>query len=77
MKRKLIKFSNYSFCITLPKKAVETLGWKKGENVEVVFNSRSKNIVVSKDTEITKETAKPKEKNTKKQDIKPIPKLRW
>ena len=77
MKRRLIKFSNYSFCITLPKKAVDTLGWKKGENVEVVFNSRSKNIVVSKDKEPAPKTPASKEKNTPKQDIKPIPKLRW
>lgn len=77
MKRRLIKFSNYSFCITLPKKAVDALGWKKGENVEVVFNSRSKNIVVSKDKEPVKGTPVTKGKNTPKQDIKPIPKLRW
>lgn len=79
MKRRLIKFSNYSFCITLPKKAVAALGWEKGENVEVVFNSRSKNIVVSKDTAAPEDIpkAKTKEKNTQKQEIKPIPKLRW
>lgn len=76
MKRRLIKFSNYSFCITLPKKAVAALGWEKGENIEVVFNSRNKTIVVSKDNEPVN-VKKGKEQSTKKEDIQPIPKLRW
>lgn len=72
MKRHLIKFSNYSFCITLPKKAIETLGWTKGEEVEVEFDARKKRITVAKGTsESTKKDSKPAT------DIKPIPKLRW
>ena len=76
MKRRLIKFSNYSFCITLPKKALATLGWEKGENVEVVFDSRKKTIVVSKDNEPVR-GKKIEKKVSKKEEIKPIPKLRW
>ena len=72
MKRHLIKFSNYSFCITLPKKAIDALGWKKGEEIDVNFDARKKQITVIKgDNE-------PATKNTKTpSDIKPIPKLRW
>lgn len=72
MKRHLIKFSNYSFCITLPKKAIDTLGWQKGEEIEVEFDARKKRITVSKGT------GEPSKKETKTAaDIKPIPKLRW
>lgn len=72
MKRHLIKFSNYSFCITLPKKAIETLGWKKGEEIEVEFDARKKRITVIKgDTQDAPKATKPSA------DIKPIPKLRW
>lgn len=76
MKRKLIKFSNYSFCITLPKKAVEALGWTKGEEVEVNFESRSKRIIVNKNskTQIQKIS---QQKSTDSEEIQPIPKLRW
>lgn len=74
MKRKLIKFSNYSFCITLPKKAVETLGWTKGEEVEVNFESRAKRIIVKKNNQ---PVAKNPGKTQKESGIKPIPKLRW
>jgi len=69
MKRRLIKFSNYSFCITLPKKAVEQLGWGKGEVVDVNFDPKTRRITVGK--------KKVSAKSTEPSDIKPIPKLRW
>ncbi|OIP07060.1 hypothetical protein AUK41_00745 [Candidatus Berkelbacteria bacterium CG2_30_43_20] len=72
MKRHLIKFSNYSFCITLPKKAIDALGWKKGEELEVEFDARKKRIsVVKGESDSATKTTKPSA------DIKPIPKLRW
>jgi bifunctional DNA-binding transcriptional regulator/antitoxin component of YhaV-PrlF toxin-antitoxin module len=83
MKRKLIKFSNYSFCITLPKKAVEQLGWGKGEEVDVTFDSKKRRILVNKsstiadkDKNMSASKKTPKESSTK-DDIQPIPKLRW
>lgn len=76
MKRKLIKFSNYSFCITLPKKAVEALGWTKGEEVEVNFESRLKRIIVNKNSK-TQVQKKSQQKSSDSEEIQPIPKLRW
>lgn len=35
VKRRLISFSNYSTCLTLPKKALEKLGWRRGELISV------------------------------------------
>lgn len=90
MKRKLIKFSNYSFCLTLPKFAVERLGWKKGEEVEVEFDEGTEIIKIFKATKSSREMAKsetkqekPAKETTKPEainvepEIQPIPKLRW
>lgn len=86
-KRKLIKFSNYSFCITLPKEAVDVMGWKKGETLQVTFDDRAGKIVVSKGK--NKSQSQPAESMAKpipinngangsiSGDIQPIPKLRW
>lgn len=82
MKRRLIKFSNYSFCITLPKKAVGVLGWGKGDEIEVAFDAKKKKITISKGGETknnpnskTKSSARGQSKT--KDGIQPIPKLRW
>ncbi|MBI3260827.1 hypothetical protein HYZ64_00435 [Candidatus Berkelbacteria bacterium] len=91
MKRKLIKFSNYSFCLTLPKFAVERMGWKKGEEVEVEFDEGTEIIKIFKAAKSSNKAAKSEPKQEKpakemkeqpKQDmvepeIQPIPKLRW
>jgi len=93
MKRKLIKFSNYSFCLTLPKFAIERLGWKKGEEVEVEFDEGTEVIKVYKMSKREKrdeqdkrekqvKAAKSNKEEAKKEDaiepeIQPIPKLRW
>lgn len=45
-KRKLIKFSNYSLCITLPKWVVNNFKWKKGDIVNVKIDSESAKIIV-------------------------------
>lgn len=47
-KRKLIKFSNYSFCLTLPKAAIDQLGWGKGDEVTVFFDEDRQLITISK-----------------------------
>lgn len=79
-KRKLIKFSNYSFCITLPKEAIDKMGWKKGDTVAVVFDDGDGTILVSKNKKGAKNNGKSNNKQaakTQNEDIQPIPKLRW
>lgn len=47
-KRKLIKFSNYSLCITLPKWIVRKLNWQAGEDINVFVDEKAQRIIVSK-----------------------------
>lgn len=75
-KRKIIKFSNYSLCITLPKKAVEALGWEKGQEVSVNFDSKAKKINIFKPRHSQNASAKTKVKKTGAK-VKSIPRLRW
>lgn len=63
-KRKLIKFSNYSLCVTLPKWVVKSLNWKKGDVVNmdvdavvgkiIITKGKSKSIYNSKENKINK-----------------------
>ena len=46
-KRKLIKFSNYSLCVTLPKSVIRRLNWKKGDLVNLEIDSDSGKIIIS------------------------------
>ena len=73
-KRKLIKFSNYSFCITLPKSAIDHLGWKKGDTVNVTFDEKAKKITVTKSKVISKSI---RAKGAVKEGLKEVPELRW
>lgn len=86
MKRRLIKFSNYSFCITLPKQAVDSFGWKKGEELDVDFDGSTGRMVVTKpkNNKFTKPNKIDKKKTTKSTQteksaskVKPIPALKW
>lgn len=65
-KRKLIKFSNYSLCVTLPKSVVTKLKWKKGDIVRVLIDEKARKITFSEDNS-SKEISKAKENNPKKQ----------
>lgn len=47
-KRKLIKFSNYSLCVTLPKSVITKLKWVKGDIVSMRVSENTKEIVISK-----------------------------
>jgi len=47
-KRKLIKFSNYSLCITVPKKMTDKLGWEKGDLLNLFFSEDDKTIKLAK-----------------------------
>jgi bifunctional DNA-binding transcriptional regulator/antitoxin component of YhaV-PrlF toxin-antitoxin module len=76
-KRKIIKFSNYSFCITLPKKAIEALGWKKGQEVSVNFDPKSKKISIFRSRKADTIPKSPSRKTRKAEKVQPIPRLRW
>lgn len=44
--RKIIKFSNYSSCLTLPKEAVQELGWDVGTDLEVRLDAKKARLIV-------------------------------
>ena len=46
--RKLIKFSNYSLCVTLPKWLIKKLNWQKGDTVKVVVDEANAEIKIKK-----------------------------
>lgn len=78
-KRRLIKFSNYSMCVTLPKWVIDQLEWKKGDQLTLVTDVKQGKITLFKEeptqTDSTQEV-KPG-KPTPKGDTQPMPKLRW
>jgi len=83
-KRKIIKFSNYSFCVTLPKKAVDKLGWGKGDDVSVNFDEKTKRINIFKSRgektatpPVSKIAKSAGNKSKTKTATKSIPRLRW
>lgn len=47
-KRKLIKFSNYSLCVTLPKWIIKDLKWRKGDMVNMEVDEKVGTILISK-----------------------------
>lgn len=54
VRRKLISFSNYSTCITLPKQALEQLGWQKGSVIDIEVDYPNKSMTLTKkDSEIS------------------------
>jgi len=67
-KRKLIKFSNYSLCVTLPKWVIKNLNWKKGDLVDMEVDSESGTILIS----CGKKKSKPQKAGDKNSD-----QLRW
>lgn len=67
-KRKLIKFSNYSLCVTLPKWVTNELNWRKGEIVRIKLDESKKQLLITKDGKISKGKVEEKKKETK---------LRW
>jgi len=72
-KRKLIKFSNYSLCVTLPKWVVRNLKWKKGDVVDMQVDDKNGKIIISSDKKIiAKKNSPDKNKRSKKTNN-----LRW
>jgi antitoxin component of MazEF toxin-antitoxin module len=64
--RKLIKFSNYSLCVTLPKSVITNLKWKKGDIVKMRVNEASEEIVISKNRKTDKTTGINNSKSARK-----------
>jgi len=50
-KRKIIKFSNYSLCVTLPKKIVDEMSLSKGDLVEISIDKNKNGIIIKKNQE--------------------------
>ncbi len=64
-KRKLIKFSNYSLCVTLPKWAIKELKWGKGDLVNMNIDTKAETILISKNKQVKKEKEGKKGKRKK------------
>ena len=56
--RKLIKFSNYSLCITLPKWVIKKLNWEKGDEIFLSVNEELGEILIKKQKSSYKKTEK-------------------
>lgn len=75
-KRRLIKFSNYSMCVTLPKWVIDQLEWKKGDQLTLVTDVKHGKITLYRDPE--QPASAESKSTTESSDIKsPAPKLRW
>ncbi|MDO8513894.1 MAG: hypothetical protein Q7S37_05320 [bacterium] len=47
--RQLIKFSNYSLCITLPKEYVDNLDWHQGDRIIFELAKEQNNLIMKKE----------------------------
>ena len=63
-KRKLIKFGNYSLCITLPKEVISKFKLKKGDEIDLTIDERNQKIIInlSEKTIVKKPITKPNDK---------------
>lgn len=74
--RKLIKFSNYSLCVTLPKWVIKELNWNKGDVVRLIVDEKKAEILIKKRSA----SEKPKTEKAipgKTVSSKPAKKSRW
>ncbi len=53
----MIKFSNYSLCITLPKWVITKLDWHKGDEVAVEIDAEGGKLIVSQNAKSKKEAS--------------------
>lgn len=74
--RKLIKFSNYSLCVTLPKWVIKELKWVKGDTVKLLVDVKKGEILIKKDSKSSEIKVKPEKLATTKKSGKPA-KSRW
>lgn len=80
--RKLIKFSNYSLCVTLPKSTIKVLGWEKGDIVKMTVDEKKGEILISGNKKSRPKSAGREkkilvEKNKSSKIIKSSKKTRW
>lgn len=78
--RKLIKFSNYSLCVTLPKSVIRKLKWGKGDVVRLVVDEDKGEILIRKGLRVPKEKEiinVVKTKSDSNQTVKKTGKARW
>jgi len=55
-KRKLIKFGNYSLCITLPKEIISLMKLKKGDSVDLLSDPSKNQIIINLQTAQSKKS---------------------
>lgn len=72
--RRLIKFSNYSMCVTLPKWVIDQLEWQKGDQLTLVTDVKQGKITLFRDNQPTSQL---KPAQSKPSETAPPPKLRW
>ncbi len=72
--RKLIKFSNYSLCVTLPKWVIKNLKWEKGDVVKMLVDEKKGEILIKKSSKSSKAEETPSKEPKK---IKKGAKSRW
>lgn len=81
-KRRLIKFSNYSMCITLPKWVIDKLEWKKGDLLTLTTDVKLGKITLFKESEgplmpVSEVIAETEPALLKSGSTESTPKLRW
>jgi hypothetical protein len=78
-KRRLIKFSNYSMCVTLPKWVIDQLEWQKGDELTLHTDVKQGKITLYRDGKQKEATTEAKTETSPQatEELQPIPKLRW
>lgn len=80
-KRRLIKFSNYSMCVTLPKWVIDQLKWQKGDVLTLSTDVKQGKITLYKGQEEnqvkSEPTIIPVKELTDDSPTEHKPKLRW
>lgn len=74
--RKLIKFSNYSLCVTLPKWVIKELKWVKGDVVKLLVDEKKGEILIKKGDKSSEPKVKPHKSTETGKPNKPV-KSRW
>jgi len=74
--RKLIKFSNYSLCVTLPKWVVKELKWVKGDVVQLLVDEKKGEILIKKGGKFSEPKIKSDKSTVAPKSHKPV-KSRW
>lgn len=73
-KRSLIKFSNYSLCVTLPKTMLNKLGLDKGDEVNITM--RRGKIIIEPADATAQTTAAATDDDEKDDDWEPLPEVK-